>query len=57
VTLDVDEFDRAADAARDTEEQEKAAHAARLRRHLLPEDPTSPDRGARDRLRLRHLSC
>lgn len=57
VTLDVDEFDRAADAARDTEEQDKAARAAALYAGtLLPEDLYEPwTDEPRDRLRLRHL--
>ncbi|HEX5772124.1 MAG TPA: BTAD domain-containing putative transcriptional regulator [Nocardioidaceae bacterium] len=57
VTLDVDQFDRAADAARDTEGQEKAARAASLYAGtLLPEDLYEPwTEEPRDRLRLRHL--
>ncbi|HEU4511799.1 MAG TPA: BTAD domain-containing putative transcriptional regulator [Nocardioidaceae bacterium] len=57
VTLDVDEFDRAADAARNAEDQEKAAQAAALYAGtLLPEDLYEPwTEEPRERLRLRHL--
>jgi predicted ATPase/DNA-binding SARP family transcriptional activator len=57
VTLDVDEFDRAADAARDADSPDASARAASLYTGtLLPEDLYEPwTEEPRERLRLRHL--